>query len=59
MQLIFYDFSLISNDFININEYENFIICIYEHWMKVLCLDIQLVSNLKVLDELLLRYTYF
>ena len=59
MQLIFYVFSLISNDFTNINEYENFIICIFEHWMKVLCLDIQLVSSLKVSDELLLRYTYF
>ena len=40
-------------------EYENLIICISEHWMKVLCLNIELVPSLKVLDELLLRYEYF
>ena len=54
-----HDFSLISNIFINIHEYANLIICISEHWMKALCLNIQLVPNLKVLDELLLRYEYF
>ena len=54
--LIFYDFSLTSNVFINIHEYENLIICISEQWMKVLCLHIQLVPSLKNSDELLLRY---
>ena len=57
--LIFTIFSLISNIFINIHEYANLIICISEHWVKVLCLKIQLVPSLKVLDELLLRYEYF
>ena len=57
--LNFHNFSLISNIFININEYANLIICISEHWMKVLCLNIQLVPSLKILDELLLRYEYF
>ena len=57
--LNFHDFSLISNIFINIHEYANLIIYISEHWMKVLCLNIQLVPSLKVLDELLLRYEYF
>ena len=57
--LSFHDFSLISNIFINIHEYANWIICISEHWMKVLCLKLQLVPSLKVLDELLLRYEYF
>ena len=51
--------SLISNIFINIHEYANLIICIFEHWIKVLCLNIQLVPSLKVSDELLLRYEYF
>ena len=46
--LIFYDFSLISNVFINIREYANLIICISEHWIKVLCRNIQLVPSLKV-----------
>ena len=54
-----HDFSLISNIFINIYEYANLIICKSEHWMKVLCLNIQLVSSLQVLDELLVRYEYF
>ena len=53
------DFSLISNIFINIHEYANLIIRISEHWMKVLCLNNQLVSSLKVSGELLLRYEYF
>ena len=44
----FHKFSLISNIFINIHEYANLIICISEHWMKVLCLNIQLVPSLKV-----------
>ena len=57
--LIFYDFSLISNVFINIHEYATLKICISEHWIKVLCLNIQLEPSLKVLDELLLRYKYF
>ena len=57
--LNFYDFSLISNIFINIHEYANLIICISEHWIKVLCLNIQLVSSFKVLDELLVKYEYF
>ena len=57
--LIFYDFSLISNVLININEYENLIIWISEHWMKVLCLTIQFIPSLKVSNELLLRYEYF
>ena len=57
--LSFHDFSLISNIFINIHEYANLIICISEHWMKVLCLNFQLVSSLIVLDELLLGYEYF
>ena len=57
--LNFHDFSLISNIFINIHEYANLIICISEHWMKVLCLNIQLAPSLKVWDELLLRYVYF
>ena len=55
--LNFHDFSLISNIFINIDEYSNLIICISEHWIKFL--NIQLVPSLKVLDELLLRYEYF
>ena len=57
--LNFHDFSLISNIFINIHKYSNLIICISEHWIKFLCLNIQLVTSLKVSDELLLRYEYF
>ena len=57
--LFFYDFSLISNVFITIHEYANLIICISEHKMKVLCLNIQLEPSLKVSDKLLLRYEYF
>ena len=56
---IFYDFSLLSNVFINIHEYANLIICISEHWMKVQCLNSQFLPILKVLDKLLLRYEYF
>ena len=55
----FHDLSLISNIFINIHEYANLIICKSELWIKVLCLNIQLVPSLKVSDELLLRYEYF
>ena len=55
----FHDFSLISNNLITIHEYANLIICISEHWMKVLCLNIQVVPSLKVSDELLLRYEFF
>ena len=51
--LNFQDVSLISNIFININKYANLIICVFEHWMKVMCLNIQLVPSLKVSDELL------
>ena len=58
-RLIFYDFSLISNVFINIHEYANLIICISEHWMKVLCLSIEVEPGLKVSEEMLLRYEYF
>ena len=54
--LNFHGFSLISNIFVNIHEYANLIISISEHWMKVVCLNIQLVPSLKVSDELLLRY---
>ena len=54
-----HDFSIISNIFINIHEYVNLIICISEHRMKVLYLNIQLVQSLKVSGELLLRYEYF
>ena len=57
--LNFHDFSLISNIFINIHEYANLLICISIHWMKVLCLNIQLVPSLKVSDELLLRCEHF
>ena len=57
--LNFHNLSLIYNIFINIHEYANLIICISEHWMKVLSLNIQLVPSLKVSDELLLRYEYF
>ena len=57
--LNFHDFFLISNIFIYIHEYAYLIICISDNWMKVLCLNIQLVPSLKVLDELLLRYEYF
>ena len=57
--LNFHNLSLISNIFINIHEYANLIICISEHWMEVLSLNIQLVPSLKVSDELLLRYEYF
>ena len=57
--LNFHDCSLISNIFTNIHEYANLINCISEHWMKVLCLNIQLVPSLKVSNELLLRYEYF
>ena len=57
--LNFRDFSLISNIFMNIHEYTNLIICISEHWMKVLCLNSQVVPRLKVSDELLLRYNTF
>ena len=32
----FYDFPLISKVFINIHEYKNKIICIFDHGMKVL-----------------------
>ena len=59
LPLNFHDFSLISNTFINIHEYANLIICIPEHWMKVLCLKIQLVPSLKVSDELLLKMSTF
>ena len=55
----FYDFSLLSNVFINIHEYANLIICISDNWMKILCLNSQLVPSLKVWDKLLLRYKYF
>ena len=51
--LNFHDFSLISIIFITIHEYANLIIWISENWMKVLCLNIQLVPILKVSDELL------
>ena len=44
--LNFHDFSLISNIFITIHEYANLIICISVHWMKVLCLYIQLVPKI-------------
>ena len=57
--LNFLRYSLISNVFINIHKYANLIICLSEHWMKVLCLNIQLEPSLKVSDELLLRYEYF
>ena len=53
--LNFHNFTLIYKIFINIHEYANLIICISEHWMKVLYLNIQLVPSLKVLDGLLLR----
>ena len=52
--LNFHNFSLISNIFVNIPEYANLIICISEHWIKVLCLNIQVVPSLKVSDESLL-----
>ena len=56
--LLFLIFSLI---FMNMQIYNlrNLIICISEHWMKVICLSIQMVPSLKVSDELLLRYEYF
>ena len=57
--LIFTIFFIISNIFIYIHEYAYLIICISEHWMKVLCLNIKLVPSLKVSYELLLRYEYF
>ena len=57
--LNFHDFSLISNTFINIHEYANLIICISGHWIKVLCLNNQLLPSLKASDKLLLRYEYF
>ena len=57
--LNFHDFSLISNIFNNIHEYANLLICISEHWMKVLCLNIQLIPSLQDWEELLLRYGYF
>ena len=57
--LNFHDFSHISNIFISIHEYANLIICISEHWIKFLYLNIQLVPSLKVSDESLLRYEYF
>ena len=59
MDTPFYDVSLISNVFDNIHEYANLIICISEHLMTVICLNIQLVPSLKDSDELLLRYEYF
>ena len=43
---------------INLIILQTLTICISEHQMKVLCLYIQLVPSLKVLDELLLRYEY-
>ena len=45
--LNFHGFSRISKIIINIHEYANLIICISEHWMKVLCLNIQLVPSFK------------
>ena len=57
--LNFHDFSLISIIFITIHEYAYLIIWISENWMKVLCLNFQLVPILKVSDELLLRYEFF
>ena len=47
--LNFHDFSLISYIFVNIHKYANLIICISEHWMKVICLNIQLVP--KIVNE--------
>ena len=45
--LYFHNFSFFSNIFINIHEYANLIIWISEHWIIVLCLNIQLVPSLK------------
>ena len=56
--LLFLIFSLLFMN-MQIIKYANLIICISEHWMKVLCLNIQLVTSLKVSDALLLRYEFF
>ena len=52
-------FLSISNVFIIIHEYAILIVCISENRMKVLCLNIPLVTHLKVEDESLLRYELF
>ena len=52
-------FLYISNVFIIIHEYAILIVCISENPMKVLCLNIPLVTRLTVKYESLLRYEYF
>ena len=43
---VFYDFSLIVKVFINIHEYTNYLICIFDHGIKGLCLRFNLIPSL-------------
>ena len=44
----FYDISLIFKVFINIHEYANYLICIFDNGIKGLCLSFDSVPNLVV-----------
>ena len=46
--LFVYNFPLISNVFINVHEYANYIICICNHSIKGLCLRLSLVPKSEV-----------
>ena len=48
---MFLCFSPISKVFMNIHEYENNIICIFDHEIKGLCLSFDLVPSLVAYDE--------
>ena len=49
--IVFLCFSLIFKVFINIHEYANKIICIFDHGLKGLCLRFNLVPRLVVCDK--------
>ena len=49
--IFFLRFSLISKVFINIHEYANKIICIFDHEIKGLCLRFNLVPSLVAYDK--------
>ena len=49
--LIFLRFSLISNVFIDIHEYAIKISLLSDHWVRLLCLKINLAPHLVVYDS--------
>ena len=49
--MVFLCFSLIFKVFINIHEYENKIVSIFDHGIKGLCLSFNLVPSLVVYDK--------